>query len=248
MPSTLSLLLRSLVAWGAAAAVLLAWAWSGSPLGGWLGGLLLAVSGSALLSRWLGLPIWWVAINALMPLLVILALRSQAAPGIWLMLGLAMLLLFGASFQSRVPLWLSGARVRRALPSLLPQRPQGCFLDLGAGLAGPAMAVQRARPGWRVDATEWAPLPYLIGALRLRLAGLPVRWRRRDLWQIDLADYDVVYAYLSPAPMSKLWAKCCQEMRPGSLLISYRFAVPQQLPSQTIELGRNGDVLLVYRL
>lgn len=247
MTGTLSLLLRSLLAWAAAALVMVLWAALGSPLGGWLGGLVLACVLAAGLSWRMGLPIWWHGINAAAPVLAVFALRSQAMPWLWLALGLGLLLLFGASFQSRVPLWLSGTRARQALLAQLPERQKARFLDLGAGLGGPAMAVQRARPTWQVDACEWAPLPYLLGWLRLRASGLSVRWWRRDLWQIGLADYDVVYAYLSPAPMSKLWDKCRREMRPGSLLISYRFAIDGVPPARRVELGGN-DLMWIYRL
>lgn len=247
MDSSLSLLFRALLAWLSAAAVMLVWARLGSPLGGWLIGLLLASLTSALLSVRLRLPSWWWWINGLVPGFAVLALRSQALPLVWLGLGLGLLLVFGASFQSRVPLWLSSRRARQALLDTLPAITQARFLDLGGGFAGPACAVKRRRPEWRVDACEWAPLPFLIGGLRIRLRRLDVHWWRRDFWQIDFADYQVIYAYLSPAPMSALWQKCLREMRPGSLLISYRFAIDQAEPSRIIELGAADDRLLIYR-
>ena len=46
--------------------------------------------------------------------------------------------------------------------------------------------------------------------------------------------YDVVFAYLSPVPMSDLWLKAKQEMRPGSLFISNTFAVNDQPPQECI--------------
>jgi hypothetical protein len=41
-----------------------------------------------------------------------------------------------------------------------------------------------------------------------------------------LAGQDVVYAFLSPAPMKQLWAKAQAEMTPGSLFVSNSFPVP----------------------
>jgi hypothetical protein len=58
-----------------------------------------------------------------------------------------------------------------------------------------------------------------------------------DFWRVDLKDYDVVYAYLSPAPMARLWNKAVREMRPGSVLVSNTFAVPGVTPHFEIELG-----------
>ena len=241
------LLGRSLLTWLLAAALMWLWALAGSPFGGWLGGLILAALAAAALSWRLGLPSWWQLINAAVLPLAVVLLRNPASPLLWLGAALGLLLLFGPSFQSRVPLWLSGERARRALLDQLPSVEQARFLELGGGFAGPALSVQRARPDWQVDACEWAPLPFLLGLIRLRLARSTVRWWRRDFWTIDFADYDCIYAYLSPAPMAKLWAKCERELAPGSLLISYRFAVPGQTPSKIIELGGDADGLLIYR-
>ena len=242
------LLGRSLLTWLLAAAVMWGWALAGSPLGGWLAGLMLAALAAAGLSWRLGLPSWWRLINAAVLPVAVLLLRHPTSPLLWLGAALGLLLLFGASFQSRVPLWLSGAKARRALLAQLPSAGRARFLDVGGGFAGPALSVQRARPDWQVDACEWAPLPFLLGLIRLRLARSPARWWRRDFWTIDFADYDYIYAYLSPAPMAKLWAKCERELAPGSLLISYRFAVPGQTPAAVVEFGGESDRLLIYRL
>jgi hypothetical protein len=71
-----------------------------------------------------------------------------------------------------------------------------------------------------------------------------VRWG--NLWSTDLSCHDVVYAYLSPAPMSSLWEKARREMRPGSLLVSFRFMIPGVVPARTI--GAGGNCLYVWRL
>ncbi|HSX69654.1 MAG TPA: class I SAM-dependent methyltransferase, partial [Pseudomonas sp.] len=49
--------------------------------------------------------------------------------------------------------------------------------------------------------------------------------------------YDVVYCFLSPAPMAELWTKARSEMRPGSLLISNSFEIPGVAPGEVIELN-----------
>ena len=59
---------------------------------------------------------------------------------------------------------------------------------------------------------------------------------------------DVVYAFLSPAPMPRLWEKVQREMRPGTLFISNRFIVPGVKPHQRIATGEPGVNLYVWRL
>jgi hypothetical protein len=51
-----------------------------------------------------------------------------------------------------------------------------------------------------------------------------------------LGDYDVVYAFLSPAPMPRLWEKVQAEMQPGNLFISNSFPVPGATPDRIIEV------------
>ena len=83
---------------------------------------------------------------------------------------------------------------------------------------------------------ENAPASWLIGYLRT-LPRSNCQWHWGDLWQEKLAQYDVVYAFLSPAAMPGLWAKIEDEMRAGSLFISNSFAVPGAVVSQIIEVG-----------
>ncbi|MDH5586413.1 MAG: hypothetical protein OEZ05_07260, partial [Nitrospirota bacterium] len=70
-----------------------------------------------------------------------------------------------------------------------------------------------------------------------------------DFWKDDLAQYDVVYAYLSPVPMQRLWEKARQEMQPGSLLISNSFIIPGVLPEKSIQLNDfPGSTLYMWRI
>jgi hypothetical protein len=71
----------------------------------------------------------------------------------------------------------------------------------------------------------------------LRSAGLAnCHWRWGDLWQTSLSGHNVVYAFLSPAPMPALWEKARREMPPGSLFVSNSFAVPGAVATRVIEV------------
>jgi hypothetical protein len=48
--------------------------------------------------------------------------------------------------------------------------------------------------------------------------------------------------------MPDLWRKACSEMREGSMLISYEFAIPDVEPSMTISPRENGPVLHIFHL
>lgn len=189
---------------------------------------------AAAISFWLGLPRWWQAINLLFLPALWLALHAQIAPA-WYLAGFLLLLLTSlGALTSRVPLYLSSDQAVRAVTALLPTDQPARIIDLGCGLGGLLAGLSRARPDLELHGVDAAPLPWLFSWLRL---GQRARVRFGSLWREDLSGYDVVYAYLSPEPMPELWAKARREMRPGSLLISNTFAIPDLRPDKVIELN-----------
>ncbi len=186
---------------------------------------------AGLLSRWLGLPGWWQGINLLFLPMLWLAGKSGIDP-LWYLAAFVVLALTSlGSVGTRVPLFLSS---RQAVEALAQRLPQGLrFIDLGCGVGGPLAGLARRRPDLILHGVEAAPLNWL--ASRLRLDGR-ARIRLGSLWDEDLSRYDVVYAYLSPAPMARLWKKASREMRPGSLLISNSFPIPGVPPDEVMEL------------
>ncbi len=214
---------------------------SGLPLPAWLA---LAGLGAALLSRWLGLPSWWQLINQVFPLLLWLALGIDIDP-LWFLAGFLLLALTSlGAVRTRVPLYLSSPRAAEALAANLPENAR--LLDLGCGLGGPLARLNRLRPDSRLEGVEAAPLNWLIA--RLRLLGR-ARVRLGNLWDTDLSGHDVVYAYLSPAPMPRLWEKARAEMQPGSLFISNTFGVPGVEPDEVVELNDLSHArLLIWRM
>lgn len=206
---------------------------------------LLAVGIGAALVAWVWrLPLWWRLINLLFVPGLWLALQAQIDTA-WYLAGFALLALTSlGAVGTRVPLFLSSPQAAEALAQRLP--PGAAFLDLGCGLGGPLARLARLRPDVRLQGVEAAPLNWLIA--RLRLAGR-ARVQLGSLWDVDLAGFDVVYAYLSPAPMARLWDKVRAEMKPGSLLISNSFPVPGAPPDETVQLHDLSHArLLIWRL
>lgn len=192
------------------------------------GGLALA------LSHWLRQPLWWRLINASFFPLVGLASHLAIHP-IWYLAAFALLVLTSlGSLKTRVPLYLSSRTAIDAVLQKLPRQHGLKVIDLGCGLGGWLAGLYATRPDLHLAGVEMAPFNWL--ASRLRLGG-KANIRLGSLWDTDLSGYDVVYAYLSPAPMARLWEKVQQEMRPGSLFVSNSFSVPGVAPDETVELN-----------
>jgi len=231
--------IRQLALQGAAAILVLSLAWPYFGLQGeampWLE-TSLAIGGSALLFATLSRqPWWWRAIHAGFMPLVWFTHTLAIDPGWFLLAAILLLLIYRGALTGQVPLYLSNKQTVQALADLLAERGECRFLDLGAGVGSTTVPLADTLPESHFTGYENAPLTWLVG--RILSVGRPnIAWRWDDLWEARLGDYDVVYAFLSPAPMPRLWEKIQAEMKPGSLFISNSFPIPGAVPNRVIEV------------
>ena len=201
---------------------------------------------AAIISRKQQAPPWWIPIHMFFVPLAVMVHGADIAPG-WFLAGFVLLLLiFWRTDQSRVPLYLTNRQTAGAVAGVLPARP--CrVLDIGCGDGGLLHQLARARPDCQFVGIEHAPLPCLLAKLRtLQLPNAEVRLG--DFWGESLAAYDLVYAFLSPAPMPRLWARAQADMKPQALLVSNSFAVPDIAAEQVIDVeDRRQTRLFLYR-
>lgn len=195
----------------------------------------------------LGLGRGWIPFLVGFPWVVALLFRHPPPGWVWPAALAALLLVYGGGILTRVPLYHSNRAAWAALLDLLPLHPVR-FADLGAGLGGPLAFLARERPDCFFHGVEASPLTWLGAWLRTLPCRGNCRVRWGSLWREELCDYDVVYAFLSPSPMPELWAKAAREMRPGSLLVSHTFTVPDHEPLRRIPLpGREDACLLIWK-
>jgi hypothetical protein len=247
-PAILALLLQGLA--GLSVAALVRLSYLSLPLISLAGICGLLAAG---LSYWANMAKWWLVIQVLFAPFVVLALALNIQPIFFLIAFLVMLLVFWNTFNTQVPLYLSSGKVWQALEKLLPSSISDqplTFIDIGSGLGGVLTHLACIRPDISYKGIESAPLPFLWSWLRIRLGGYrqcQVQWG--DLWDCDLASYDIVFAYLSPAPMERLWQKAKSEMKPGAVFISSTFSVPGESPLETVKVDDlHHSTLLIWRM
>lgn len=203
---------------------------------------------AAALSGWRRMAPWWLPIQLFFAPALVLVQAWQLPPLLFLGLFIFLLLLYWSSFRTQVPYYPSTPSVWRAVAGLLvPDRAQR-FIDIGSGFGGMALHLAARRPDCEVAGIELAPLPYWVSRLRARLQSSHARFMRGDYLGLNFADYDVVFAYLSPAAMPGLWEKAHSEMRPGTLLLSFEFPTPGQVPDLELVLRPGGTVLYGWRM
>jgi len=202
---------------------------------------------AAMISLRQRVPPWWLLIHLAFAPLAVAVQRLDIAPGWFLAAFVLLLLVFWRTDKSRVPLYLSNLATANALLRLLPATPLR-VLDLGCGDGGLLSRLAKTRPDCSFTGIEHAPLPWLVA--RLRAIGLPnLTIRRGDFWQEPLGDYGLIYAFLSPAPMPRLWKKACAELKSDAVLVSNSFAMPDVAADSIIAVAdRRATRLYLYRL
>ena len=192
-----------------------------------------------------GLARWWLPIQLLFPIALLAGLALQLPP--WLAAAAFLLLLgwYWSTYRTQVPYYPSNPAVWRAVLAELPPGRALRMIDIGSGLGGFTLHMAAARPESDVAGIELAPVPWLVSRLRAALSGSRARFVRGDYDQLNFAEYDLVFAYLSPAAMPALWSKAQREMRAGSLLVSYEFEIPAANGIKTIRTTEGGPLLYI---
>jgi hypothetical protein len=205
---------------------------------------LIAVALSVVLRQ----PVWWRLIHlSFMPAVAIM-LALNPPSWLYLLVLLLLTLVFWGTVKGDVPLFLSSSAVGEAVIAIVAREKAESFVDMGAGVGSVVVPLARQLPDLRIEALERAPVPWLIACWRCRT--LPnVRVRLGSLWRRNLAEYGVVFAFLSPLVMIRAGEKVRRDMREGSLFISSSFPVPNWLPETIVEVDDSRKTrLYCYRI
>jgi SAM-dependent methyltransferase len=203
---------------------------------------------AAVLSRIFRQARWWQLIQLLFPVAALLVNALHLPPPIFLGGFLFFLLLFWSTFRTQVPYYPSRTSTWQSVDDLLPADAPLRIIDIGSGLGGFVLSLARRRTSGTFAGIEIAPLPWLVSELRARCMGSRAKFMLGDYTGLDFADYDVIFAYLSPVAMTALWDKARSEMHPGSLLLSYEFPIEGIAPDITINASNKGTILYGWRI
>ncbi len=197
--------------------------------------LILMQSVSALyLSKIANMAVWWRWIHGVFPIAMYGMTLFNVPNELYLIGFLVTLSMFWTTFRSQVPFFPSRPIVREKVATLIPKNIASRMIDIGSGLGDLSMFIAESNHKCQVEGIEIAPLPWLISVIRAWIKRSDVQFTLGDYYALDFSEYDLVFAYLSPAAMPALWKKAKQEMREGSLLVSYEFDIPNISPSYTI--------------
>ena len=241
LPPALKALLAQLCGWGV---VWLVGLFGLLPGGVWVLAFSQAVAATAVAAT-LRCARWWLPIHLVFTPLAFAVHALGVSPGVWLAAFVVFALVYWSSYRTQVPLFLTNRETANAVAELLPPGPAE-VLDVGCGIGSFLTAFAQQRRDARLTGIENAPAPFALARLRTRRHPA-ITVIRGDFFVRSWAEYDLVYAFLSPAPMRDVWEKARREMKPGSLFVSNSFEIPGVEPDRVIEVAdRRQTRLLVF--
>ena len=127
-------------------------------------------------------------------------------------------------------------------------KPGQVLVDLGCG---DGRVLRRMHRRFDVAAVGYERnlLAYVNARMRcLGRRGITVRFR--DFRKADLSGTDVVFFYLFPDVLPALSIKLSRELKPGAVVVSANFAIPNWRPERVLRsgCGRHGDPLYLYKM
>jgi len=128
-------------------------------------------------------------------------------------------------------------KIQRKVLGSVPPETQGKVIDLGSGWGNMVVQFAKLLPQCQVIGYETSPIPFLFSKLWRRLSGLHnIQLSRKDIIKASIADAALVYCYLYPGAMKELQQKFDNELKPGTIVISNMFALPDWEPVQVLQV------------
>ena len=146
-------------------------------------------------------------------------------------------------------LYVSTSRTKiAAFINAVPMKADQTLVDLGCG-DGRVLREAQKRYGVRTIGYEVNPLAYLKARL-FSFGSNKIKIRRENFWEADLTGADVVFCYLYPDVMKKLAAKIKSGLKPGAIVVSSNFPLPEHTPTRILrsESSLHNDPIYVYHL
>lgn len=124
------------------------------------------------------------------------------------------------------PWWRTNKKVARAMCRLAKINKKDVVYDLGSG-DGTALIIAAKEFRAKGVGIEIDPLRAFISSMLLcsnRLSD-KVKIVRKNFFDVNITNATVVFAYLVPRALERLKPKLLRELKPGTLIISYRYEI-----------------------
>ncbi len=169
---------------------------------------------------------WWI-INAILLLIIV-----------FLFLLLSM---FWPPDSPWAPWWKTNKKIARAACKIANVSSKDTIYELGSG-GGIFLSVAAKEFGAKGVGIEIDPLRYLFSIIRFKTNGLnkKIKIIKKNFYDVNISKASIVFVYLVPRVLGKLKPKFLKELRPGTVIISFRYKI--NLPLLTYD--KKNDIYL----
>jgi ubiquinone/menaquinone biosynthesis C-methylase UbiE len=125
------------------------------------------------------------------------------------------------------------------------------FYDLGCGRGTLVLAVKRELPHLTVYGIDNSAIRIFFAKIKSKFSGQKINLKKQDIFQIDLRNADIIYAYLWYDLMPLLEKKLRKELKQGAIVITNTSNFPTWKPIKTyVTYPKKSDFekLFVYQL
>lgn len=124
------------------------------------------------------------------------------------------------------PWWRTNKKTARAMCKLAKVSKNDTVYDLGSG-DGTALIVAAKEFGARGVGIEIDPLRVFISTLVLHSTKVQnkIIIKKKNFFDEDLSPATIIFVYLVPRALERLKPKLLKELKPGTLLVSYRYKI-----------------------
>lgn len=121
------------------------------------------------------------------------------------------------------------------------------IFDLGCG-TGRALCISASEFGVKGIGVEIDPLRVLIAKFNIRRFGVrqKVEILKRNFFDVDISDASVIFVYLVPKALSALSKKFFNQLKPGTILVTYIYDFPKRAYKGKIKLIEHDSVSKFY--
>jgi cyclopropane fatty-acyl-phospholipid synthase-like methyltransferase len=124
------------------------------------------------------------------------------------------------------PWWRTSKKIARAQCKLAKIKKGDLIYDLGSG-DGTALMIAAKEFGAKGVGLEIDLIRYCISKLLLKLYGVSeeVKVKRKNFFEENLKNADVIFVYLVPKTLDRLIPKFKKELKKGTKILSYRYEI-----------------------
>lgn len=122
------------------------------------------------------------------------------------------------------PWWKTNKRIARAACKLANISSKDTVYELGSG-DGTFLSIAAREFGAKGVGIEIDLLRYLFSKVRFKVngQGKKVKIIRKNFHDVDISSASVIFVYLVPKALERLKPKFLKELKPGTLLVSFKY-------------------------